>query len=56
MCALLRKNLAAFFRGDSGLGIPAEHHPRLFQSFSQVDGPIRANTAAPGWDCDCSGW
>jgi signal transduction histidine kinase/DNA-binding response OmpR family regulator len=23
---------------DSGLGIPAEHHPRLFQSFSQVDG------------------
>ncbi|HEX8851747.1 MAG TPA: HAMP domain-containing sensor histidine kinase [Gemmatimonadaceae bacterium] len=33
---------------DTGIGIPAEHHERIFQEFEQVSGPLQARAKGVG--------
>ena len=49
--------LLEFSVRDTGIGIPPDKQAQLFEPFSQLDGSIPGNTAAPGWDSrSCAIW
>ena len=42
---------------DTGIGIPAEQHERIFEEFHQVPGRLQIRARAPGWACPTpAGW
>ena len=48
VAAVAEGSVVRFTVSDTGIGIPAEHHERIFQEFEQVAGPLQARAKGVG--------